>query len=86
MREVKEETGLDVNVEKMIGIYTDCNMEYPNGDQAQSICIAYKLQVIGGECCCDNQETLELRYFPLNQLPPLFCKQHEELANDLKMQ
>lgn len=54
IREVKEETGLDVRVDKMIGVYTDCDMRYPNG------------------------------YFSLNDLPELFCKQHEELAADMK--
>ncbi len=39
---------------------------------------------IGGELFCDNDETLELKYFPLNNTPKLFCKQHEELLEDIK--
>ena len=85
IREVKEETGLDVEVNGLIGIYTDCNIEYPNGDKAQSICIAYELNVIGGELFCDEEETLELRYFQLNNMPELFCKQHEDILNDIKI-
>ena len=54
------------------------------GDEAQSICIAYELKVTGGELFCDKDETLELKYFPLNGLPELFCKQHEELAEDIR--
>lgn len=79
VREVKEETGLDVEVGKLIGIYTDFDMKYPNGDKAQSIMIAFELKVIGGELSCDKQETIELKYFPVDGAPPLFCKQHEEL-------
>ena len=78
-REVKEETGLDVEVGKLIGIYTDLDMAYPNGDKAQSIMIAFELKVIGGELSCDKEETIELKYFPVDHTPPLFCKQHEEL-------
>ena len=84
VREAKEETGLDVKVGKLIGIYTDCDMKYASGDEAQSICIAYELKVTGGELFCDKDETLELKYFPLNGLPELFCKQHEELADDIQ--
>ena len=85
IREVKEETGLDVEVGNLIGIYTEFNMEYPNGDKAQSICIAYELRLVGGHLSCDKDETLELKYFPLDDTPELFCKQHEELMRDIKV-
>lgn len=84
IREVKEETGLDVKVSNLIGIYTDCDMEYPNGDKAHSICIVYELETIGGQLKCDNVETVNLKYFALDEMPELFCKQHEELKNDLR--
>lgn len=84
VREVKEETGLDVRVGKLIGVYTDTDAICSNGDKYQSVCIAYELSVIGGELICDNTETLELKYFPLNNIPKLFCKQHEEILEDVK--
>ncbi|MBO4914761.1 MAG: NUDIX hydrolase [Oscillospiraceae bacterium] len=83
VREFKEETGLDVKVVDLIGIYTDCDMEYPNGDKAQSIGIVYEMEAIGGQLKCDNFETVELKYFNLDEMPELFCKQHEETKNDL---
>lgn len=84
IREVKEETGLDVKVSGLIGIYTDCDMAYPNGDQAQSICIVYELEMIGGQLRYDHYETAHLKYFGLDEMPELFCKQHEEIKNDLQ--
>ena len=84
IREIKEETGLDVEVGKLIGVYTELDMEYPNGDKAQSICIAFELKAIGGELICDKVETLELKYFSLDNVPTLFCKQHEDLLHDIK--
>lgn len=84
IREAKEETGLDVETGRLIGIYTDCNMEYPNGDKAQSICIAFELNVTGGCLVCDREETLELKYFPLDHVPELFCRQQEELLDDIR--
>lgn len=86
VRELKEETGLDVEVGRLIGIYTDFDMQYPNGDKAQSICVAFELTVVGGELSCDKDETLELEYFSLDNMPVLFCKQHEELLQDIRTQ
>ncbi len=84
IREVREETGLDVEITGLIGVYTDPDMRYPNGDCAHSICIAYAMKVAGGMLHSDGHETLELQYFPLDRVPPLFCQQHEELLSDLK--
>ena len=83
IRELKEETGLDVVVNSLIGIYTDSDMRYSNGDQAHSICIVYELKKIGGKLKCDNLETLELKYFDIDEMPVMFCKQHEEIKVDL---
>ena len=84
IRELKEETGLDVRVSGLIGIYTDCNMESPNGDKTHSICIVYELEATGGQLKCDNIETVDLQYFDLDEMPELFCKQHEEIKTDLQ--
>lgn len=84
IREVKEETGLDVEVDNLIGIYTDSDVICANGDKVHSICIGYEMSIVGGELICDENETLELKYFSLDNMPELFCKQHEELLRDIK--
>ena len=84
VREVKEETGLDVAVGDLIGIYTDFDVECPNGDRFQSILIAYELMATGGELFCDQQETKELKYFSLTDAPELFCKQHNDILRDVR--
>ena len=59
-------------------------MRYPNGDPAHSICIVYCLKAIAGSLRCDQNETIDLKYFALDELPDMFCKQHEEIKRDLR--
>jgi len=84
IREAREETGLEVAVGSLIGIYTDCQMSYPNGDQAHSICIAYELKHTGGTLGSDDPETAALRWFSLEEEPALFCRQHQAMWEDLR--
>lgn len=84
IREIKEETKLNVKITNLFGIYSDDNMEYPNGDLAHSICIVYEMEIINGMIKADNDETLELQFFEIDKLPSMFCKQHEEIKLDLQ--
>ena len=83
IREIKEETGLDVEVGRAIGVYSDLDITYASGDRAQSIVIAFELKQVGGELCCDFTETMELRYFSKEEKPKLFTKSHEDLWNEI---
>lgn len=60
IREVKEETGLEIAIAQLIGIYTK-----PDADD----CIFTFLgQQVGGELTLTN-EARDLQYFALNQIP-----------------
>lgn len=73
VREVQEETGLHVVVERLIGLYTGREFEwtYPNGDQAQIISAFFACRVVGGTLTPDHSEFVSLKYYPTNHLPPL---------------
>ncbi|WP_150268119.1 NUDIX hydrolase [Paenibacillus tepidiphilus] len=82
VREILEETGLTVRTERLIGVYTKYFNRYPNGDAAQTIAFFFECNVTGGELTVDGGETLELKFFPKNSLPPLFVKQHQDAYED----
>ena len=82
VREIREETGLDVKVSKLIGVYSDYRDVYPNGDRAQTITTFFACDIIGGTLSADDAETLELRYFERHSVPPLVNKQHEDMMQD----
>ncbi len=69
IREVREETGLEVRVERLVGVYTKYFDTYPNGDQAQTIVFAFACSAVGGPLRVDGGETLELRYFAPDEAP-----------------
>ena len=83
VREVKEESGLDVKVNSLYGVYSKYFAEFTNGDKAQPIVHLFKAEIIGGEIIKENDETIELKFFELNDIPPLFCKQHQDALDDI---
>ena len=74
VREVREETGLEVEPAALIGVYSDpaYTFTYPNGDRVQPITAFFECRVVGGTLQPDLDEILEGRYFgPEDELPPL---------------
>ena len=73
-REVREETGLEVEPTALIGVYSDPEyiFTYPNGHQVQPIIAFFECEIVGGTLQPDLDEILEARYFgPEDELPPL---------------
>ncbi|MEM9776371.1 MAG: NUDIX domain-containing protein [Chloroflexota bacterium] len=83
IREFREETGLDIEIDYMIGVYTQYFETYPNGDQAQTVVIAFKGHTVGGNLSVDHKETHDLRYFAPNQLPKMFNQQMQDIMDDI---
>src|SRR3954468_10829312 len=71
VREVREETGLIVRPERLVGVYTSPTVVYPNHDQVVYVGITFRCRVIGGELRVADDESLAVRYFALDQLPEL---------------
>ena len=84
IREVKEESGYDVKVEKLIGVYGNYFDEYPNGDKAQTINILFECRIIKEGKYFDKGETKELRFINIEDEIKMFNKQHTDMLNDIK--
>jgi 8-oxo-dGTP pyrophosphatase MutT (NUDIX family) len=82
-REVREETGLEVSVNSLLGVYSKYEQVYPNGDLAQPITVFFRCTPVSGQLREDGIETLELKYFPLDATPQLFNQQHQDTLSDL---
>jgi 8-oxo-dGTP diphosphatase len=72
-REVREETGLEVKVERLIGVYSK--------PQKQEVVLTFLCQVIGGTLQ-STEETLESRYFTPDALPGNTLPKHRQRIED----
>ena len=85
VREAEEETGLQVEVVGLVGVYTspDYDVKYPNGDEVQQITFCFKARVAGGELRSDPEsETLDLRWLEPGVIPET-APWYRQMALDL---
>lgn len=79
-REMKEDSGLTVEVVDMVGTFEQGFTTYPNGDQAQVISRLYVVEPAGGSLLTEEtNETLSLKYFSFSELPPLLNQQNLDM-------
>lgn len=64
VREVWEETGLQVRPTRIVGVVGGPPMrhEYPNGDQTETTCVVFECEVEGGGIAPQDDETSEVAY------------------------
>lgn len=81
VREVREETGLEVVPEQLLGVFggTGFRHVYPNGDEAEYTVVVFGCRVVGGRLEPRDGEALELRYFAPESMPPLRLRYPPEL-------
>lgn len=94
VREFYEETGIEVQVKRLLNVYTKFDEVYPNGDQVQTVVFVYELTAteIGDISDFHNEETLKVAFFTkeeIDQLESVSDKHRlilkEYFANDFKL-
>ena len=84
VREVREESGLTVEVIRLVGIYSDPTTQivrYPDGNVVHYVSTFFACRILGGTLhTCD--ETLALKYFAPTNLPDDLVPMHRIRIQD----
>ena len=84
VREVKEETGYDVRVVRLIGVYSDpalTTITYPDGNVASYVSVLFECEVTGGSAELSD-ESLAVDWFSPEALPEPFHAGHIPRVQD----
>ncbi len=72
-REVREETGLDISLGRLVGVYS-----LPSEN---ALALTFEARVVGGELC-PCYEIIDAQFFPLSNLPGHVRKHFHERVED----
>jgi len=75
LREIREETGLEVRLDSFLGIFHNHHMVWSNGDAAHVISAMFTASILRGEPRID-EESYELSFFGKDEIPGLFAEDH----------
>jgi ADP-ribose pyrophosphatase YjhB (NUDIX family) len=84
-REVFEETGVKVQLGRLIGVYSDPQrqvLEYPDGNRIQAVNLCFEAVAVGQGEPTTPEETLETGYFSTGGLPEPFVPIHGVRVDD----
>jgi 8-oxo-dGTP pyrophosphatase MutT (NUDIX family) len=70
-REIHEETAVEAAVERLLSVEALPPSSYPNGDQVQFLDLCFRCRPLRGEPRVNDDESLEVAWYPLADLPPL---------------
>ena len=76
LREVKEETGFDVRIERIVGIYSDPGhvFAYDDGEVRQEFSICLACTIVGGELAVSSEST-DVQFFRFDEVEGLTMHQ-----------
>ena len=84
-REVREETGFEVRVGRLVGVYSDPHFQivrYSDGRVWHYVNLCFACELRGGEARLAPGETLALEWFAPHALPPTLVPLHRRRVED----
>ncbi|UOQ86573.1 NUDIX hydrolase [Gracilibacillus salinarum] len=84
-REVYEETGLQLGEMELFAIYSGPQYDktFSNGDQVSPVLISFICKRYSGELISSNSESLQNKFFSLQELPDNIFTEHRMIINDI---
>lgn len=85
IREVKEEIGLEVKALKLLNVFSgkEFYTKAPNGDEFYGITAVFYTDQVEGTINLQSDETLEVRYFPKDNLPNNMVGSHRRFVEGM---
>ncbi len=78
IREIKEETGLNTKIKKLVGVYSDPNRD-PRG---HTVTIVFSLELLDGNLK-GSDDAVDAKFFDFNNLPDL-AFDHDKIIRDIR--
>lgn len=84
-REVLEETGVHIEVGRLVGVYSDPSLQviaYPDGNRVQAVNLCFEGRPVGEGAATTPEEALAIGYFGALELPEPFVPIHRVRLRD----
>ena len=78
-REALEETGVEIRVDRLAATGATEQLTYPNGDRAVYLDLTFACSWVGGEPHPADDESVDARWWPLADLPPMSVRMRERV-------
>ncbi|WP_432950033.1 NUDIX hydrolase [Kribbella sp. CA-253562] len=83
VREIHEETAVHAVVDRLVRVESLPPSTYPNGDQVQYLDLCFRCHPVGGTPRVNDDESLEVGWFPLADHPALHPREEACIADAL---
>lgn len=77
VREILEETGITATAERVLAVEATNHTEHANGDQTVFMDVAFVCRPIAGVAHVNDDESVDVRWFPITDLPDI-PQRHQE--------